>query len=163
MVAEPGGPEDQKPQSDEARSAFVPPTGVGRPTSASDDDHPTSEFAIPTGLTTEPQGSGTGSASGSGPGSGPASGSDTIGSAFAPPRTYSAQHPPPAFTPAHGSPMIRLTKEAPWQDRMRTMLRMPVAERPAPEPVQKSDEAGPAVPRVLDLTLRIGELLLMRR
>ncbi|MFE7399346.1 threonine/serine exporter ThrE family protein, partial [Streptomyces sp. NPDC057557] len=160
MVAEPGGPEDQKPQSDEARSAFVPPAGVGRPTSASDDDHPTSEFAIPTGLTTEPQGAGTGSASGSGPGSGPASGSETIGSAFAPPRTYSAQHPPPAFTPAHGSPMIRLTKEAPWQDRMRTMLRMPVAERPAPEPVQKSDEAGPAVPRVLDLTLRIGELLL---
>ncbi|GGT36368.1 MULTISPECIES: threonine/serine exporter family protein [Streptomyces] len=160
MVAEPGGPEDQKPQSDEARSAFVPPAGVGRPTSASDDDHPTSEFAIPAGLTTEPQGSGTGSASGSGPGSGPASGSDTIGSAFALPSTYSAQHPPPAFTPAHGSPMIRLTKEAPWQDRMRTMLRMPVAERPAPEPVQKSDEAGPAVPRVLDLTLRIGELLL---
>ncbi|MGW1654141.1 threonine/serine ThrE exporter family protein [Streptomyces atratus] len=160
MVAEPGGPEDQKPQSDEARSAFVPPAGVGRPTSASDDDHPTSEFAIPAGLTTEPQGSGTGSASGSGPGSGPASGSDTIGSAFALPSTYSAQHPPPAFTPAHGSPMIRLTKEAPWQDRMRTMLRMPVAERPAPEPVQKPDEAGPAVPRVLDLTLRIGELLL---
>ncbi|AXE78653.1 threonine/serine ThrE exporter family protein [Streptomyces atratus] len=160
MVAEPGGPEDQKPQSDEARSAFVPPAGVGRPTSASDDDHPTSEFAIPAGLTTEPQGSGTGSASGSGSGSGPASGSDTIGSAFALPSTYSAQHPPPAFTPAHGSPMIRLTKEAPWQDRMRTMLRMPVAERPAPEPVQKSDEAGPAVPRVLDLTLRIGELLL---
>ncbi|MFI6722612.1 threonine/serine exporter family protein [Streptomyces sp. R-74717] len=160
MVAEPGGPEDQKPQSDEARSAFVPPAGVGRPTSASDDDHPTSEFAIPTGLTTEPQGSGTGSASGPGSGSGQASGPDTIGSAFAPPRTYSAQHPPPAFTPAHGSPMIRLTKEAPWQDRMRTMLRMPVAERPAPEPVQKSDEAGPAVPRVLDLTLRIGELLL---
>lgn len=43
---------------------------------------------------------------------------------------------------------------------MRTMLRMPVAERPAPEPVQKPDDAGPAVPRVLDLTLRIGELLL---
>ncbi|MFD4940985.1 threonine/serine exporter ThrE family protein [Streptomyces sp. NPDC058239] len=160
MVAEPGGSEDQKPQSDEARSAFVPPAGVGRPASASDDDHPTSEFAIPTGLTTELQGSGTGSASGSGSGSGPASGSDTIGSAFAPPRSYSDRHPPPAFTPAHGSPMIRLTKEAPWQDRMRTMLRMPVAERPAPEPVQKSDEAGPAVPRVLDLTLRIGELLL---
>jgi uncharacterized membrane protein YjjP (DUF1212 family) len=44
---------------------------------------------------------------------------------------------------------------------MRTMLRMPVAERPAPEPAAKSeDESGPAVPRVLDLTLRIGELLL---
>ncbi|MER5613002.1 threonine/serine exporter family protein [Streptomyces sp. NPDC002215] len=158
MVAEQGGPEDQKPQSDEARSAFTPPAGVDRRASVPDDDHPTSEFAIPAGLTAEPQGPGTGSASGSAPGSG--SGSETIGSAFAPPRTYSAQHSPPAFTPAHGSPMIRLTKEAPWQDRMRTMLRMPVAERPAPETVQKADEAGPAVPRVLDLTLRIGELLL---
>ena len=40
------------------------------------------------------------------------------------------------------------------------MLRMPVTERPAPEPAQKPDEGGPAVPRVLDLTLRIGELML---
>ncbi|MFE7706798.1 threonine/serine exporter ThrE family protein [Streptomyces sp. NPDC057486] len=160
MVAEPGGPEDQKPQSDEARSAFVPPAGVGRPAAPSEDDHPTSEFALPAGLTTEPQGSGAGPGSGSASGPGSGSGSDTIGSAFAPPRTYNASQSPPAFTPAHGIPMIRLTKEAPWQDRMRTMLRMPVAERPAPEPMQKPDEAGPAVPRVLDLTLRIGELLL---
>ncbi|WP_326792491.1 threonine/serine exporter family protein [Streptomyces sp. NBC_00841] len=160
MVAEPGGPEDQKPQSDEARSAFVPPAGVGRPAAPSEDDHPTSEFALPAGLTTESQGSGSGPGSGSASGPGSGSGSDTIGSAFAPPRTYNASQSPPAFTPAHGIPMIRLTKEAPWQDRMRTMLRMPVAERPAPEPVQKPDEAGPAVPRVLDLTLRIGELLL---
>jgi uncharacterized membrane protein YjjP (DUF1212 family) len=43
---------------------------------------------------------------------------------------------------------------------MRTMLRMPVAERPVPETVQKTEDEGPAVPRVLDLTLRIGELLL---
>ncbi|MFJ3593923.1 threonine/serine exporter ThrE family protein [Streptomyces sp. NPDC090231] len=161
MVAEPGGPEDQKPQSDEARSAFSQPAGVGRSASPSEEDHPTSEFALPAGLTPEPQGTGgsygTGSASGSG--SAPGSGSETTGSAFAPPRTYSARDSP-AFTPAHGVPMIRLTKEAPWQDRMRTMLRMPVAERPAPEPVQKHDDAGPAVPRVLDLTLRIGELLL---
>ncbi|MET9921329.1 threonine/serine exporter family protein [Streptomyces sp. NPDC006435] len=159
MVAESGGPEDQKPQSDEARSAFVPPAGVEQRTSVPEDDHPTSEFAIPAGLADAP-GTGTGSASGSGPGSGQGSGSDTIGSAFAPPSTYSAQHSPPAFTPAQGIPMIRLTKEAPWQDRMRTMLRMPVAERPAPETAQKSDDVGPAVPRVLDLTLRIGELLL---
>jgi uncharacterized membrane protein YjjP (DUF1212 family) len=156
VVAEQGGPEDQKPQSDEARSAFVPPEGVGKSATPSEDDHPTSEFAIPAGLTPEPPGAG--SASGSGSGSG--SGSDTIGSAFAPPRTHGARQSPPAFTPAHGIPMVQLTKEAPWQDRMRTMLRMPVAERPAPEPVQKPDEAGPAVPRVLDLTLRIGELLL---
>ncbi|MGW5272881.1 threonine/serine ThrE exporter family protein [Streptomyces sp. NPDC004044] len=156
MVAEQGGPEDQKPQSDEARSAFVPPEGVGKSATPSEDDHPTSEFAIPAGLTPEPPGAG--SASGSGSGSG--SSSDTIGSAFAPPRTHGTKQSPPAFTPAHGIPMVQLTKEAPWQDRMRTMLRMPVAERPAPEPAQKPDEAGPAVPRVLDLTLRIGELLL---
>jgi uncharacterized membrane protein YjjP (DUF1212 family) len=82
------------------------------------------------------------------------------GSAFAPPSTYSAKKSPPAFTPAHGMPVIRLTKHAPWQDRMRAMLRIPVGERPVPEHAQRQDEAGPAVPRVLDLTLRIGELLL---
>ncbi|MEU1468698.1 threonine/serine exporter family protein [Streptomyces sp. NPDC005761] len=154
MVAEPGGPDDQKPQSDEARSAFSQPAGVGRSAGPSDEDHPTSEFSLPSGLTPEPQGPP------AGPGTGSASGSDTIGSAFAPPSTYDARNSPPTFTPAHGIPMIRLTKEAPWQDRMRTMLRMPVADRPAPEPVQRHDDAGPAVPRVLDLTLRIGELLL---
>ncbi|MER5278799.1 threonine/serine exporter family protein [Streptomyces sp. NPDC002809] len=154
MVAEPGGPDDQKPQSDEARSAFSQPAGVGKSAPSSDDDHPTSEFSLPSGLAPESQGPA------SGQGTGSASGSDTIGSAFAPPRTYDARNSPPAFTPAHGIPMIQLTKEAPWQDRMRTMLRMPVAERPAPEPVQRHDDAGPAVPRVLDLTLRIGELLL---
>ncbi|MGW0938023.1 threonine/serine ThrE exporter family protein [Streptomyces sp. NPDC002666] len=154
-MAEPGGPDDQKPQSDEARSAFSQPAGVERSAGPSDDDHPTSEFSLPSGLTPEPPGPP------AGPGTGSASGSDTIGSAFAPPRTYDARNSPPAFTPAHGIPMIRLTKEAPWPDRMRTMLRMPVHDRPAPETVQRhDDEAGPAVPRVLDLTLRIGELLL---
>lgn len=141
-MAEQGGPEDQKPQSDEAHSAFVPPAGVGQPTAPSEDDHPTSEFALPVGLHTDPSapsGSGQGSASGTGGGSG----SDTLSSAFVPPSGYTAQHPPPAFTPAHGIPMVRLTKEAPWQDRMRTMLRMPVFERPAPESVQKTDDSGP--------------------
>ncbi|CAM5711123.1 threonine/serine exporter family protein [Streptomyces californicus] len=48
--------------------------------------------------------------------------------------------------------MVKLTKEAPWQDRMRTMLRMPVTERPAAESIQRTDDdTGPAVPRVLDL------------
>ncbi|NYE41522.1 uncharacterized membrane protein YjjP (DUF1212 family) [Streptomyces fulvorobeus] len=154
-MAEQGGPEDQKPQSDEAHSAFEPPRGVGQPAAPVDDDHPSSEFALPTGLHTDPS-----VASGSGSGTGSGSGSDTLTSAFVPPRAYSTQHAPPAFTPAHGSPMVGLTKEAPWQDRMRTMLRMPVTERPAPEIVQKTDDTGPAVPRVLDLTLRIGELLL---
>ncbi|NUK34823.1 threonine/serine exporter family protein [Streptomyces lunaelactis] len=140
MVAEPEGPEDRKPQSDEAHSAFTPPEGVGAP-EAPEEDHPSSEFAVPAGMATD-------------------AAAEPEGSAFAPPRTYSARTSPPAFTPAHGIPVVRLTKDAPWQDRMRAMLRMPVGERPVPEAVQKQDEAGPAVPRVLDLTLRIGELLL---
>jgi uncharacterized membrane protein YjjP (DUF1212 family) len=140
VVAEPEGPEDRKPQSDEAHSAFTPPPGVGQPETP-EEDHPSSEFAVPTGMTTEAP-------------------AEPEGSAFAPPRTYSAKDSPPAFTPAHGIPVVRLTKDAPWQDRMRAMLRIPVGERPVPETVQRQDEAGPAVPRVLDLTLRIGELLL---
>ncbi|MDQ0941673.1 threonine/serine exporter family protein [Streptomyces sp. V1I1] len=140
MVAEPEGPEDRKPQSDEAHSAFTPPAGVGQP-EAPEEDHPSSEFAVPAGLAPEVP-------------------AEQEGSAFAPPSTYSAKKSPPAFTPAHGMPVIRLTKHAPWQDRMRAMLRIPVGERPVPEHAQRQDEAGPAVPRVLDLTLRIGELLL---
>nr|WP_229924959.1 threonine/serine exporter family protein [Streptomyces sulfonofaciens] len=112
--------------------------------SPEDEPHTTSEFAIPQGLA---------------PPGGP---QDREHSGFSAPRTYSARNAPPAFTPPSGIPVFRMTKEVPWQDRMRTMLRMPVAERPAPEhpyrPVE--DEVGPAVPRVLDLTLRIGELLL---
>lgn len=140
MVAEPEGPEDRKPQSDEAHSAFTPPAGVGQPETP-EEDHPSSEFAVPAGLAPEVP-------------------AEQEGSAFAPPSTYSAKKSPPAFTPAHGMPVIRLTKHAPWQDRMRAMLRIPVGERPVPEHAQRQDEAGPAVPRVLDLTLRIGELLL---
>ncbi|UYQ63584.1 threonine/serine ThrE exporter family protein [Streptomyces peucetius] len=140
MVAEPEGPEDRKPQSDEAHSAFTPPAGMEQP-EAPEEDHPSSEFAVPQGLAPEPP-------------------AEPEGSAFAPPRTYSARTSPPAFTPAHGIPALRITKDAPWQDRMRAMLKMPVGERPVPETPQRHDEAGPAVPRVLDLTLRIGELLL---
>ncbi|MFI1444008.1 threonine/serine exporter ThrE family protein [Streptomyces fructofermentans] len=135
--------EDRKPQSDDARSAFVQPTGVVAPPPAVEDESSTtSEFLVPDGLDVTPM---------------PAEGE---GSAFSTPRTYSARHAPPAFTPPAGIPRVDLTKDAPWQDRMRTMLRMPVAERPVPETVQKSEDEGPAVPRVLDLTLRIGELLL---
>ncbi|MFF9395493.1 threonine/serine exporter family protein [Streptomyces griseoluteus] len=141
--------EDRKPRSDEARATFDPeitsefaiPEGLAV-ARGSGEPETTSEFAVPKGLEsaqaeTEPE-----------------------GSAFNPPRTYSAKDAPPAFTPATGVPMITLVTDAPWQDRMRTMLRMPVAERPALEPVARSEDEGPAVPRVLDLTLRIGELLL---
>lgn len=139
--------EDRKPRSDEARydpeitSEFAIPRGLDVP--RGDDSETTSEFAVPEGLLS-PQ---------------PPS-AEPEGSAFSPPSTYSADQAPSAFTPATGVPLVSLVKDAPWQDRMRTMLRMPVTERPAPEPVQRVEEGGPAVPRVLDLTLRIGELLL---
>ncbi|MFF4548054.1 threonine/serine exporter ThrE family protein [Streptomyces sp. NPDC001435] len=142
--------EDRKPQSDEARSAYDPeitsefavPEGLEVP-KATGESETTSEFVLPEGLDA-PQ----------------PPGAEPEGSAFSPPSTYDARQAPAVFTPATGIPAVSLTKDAPWQDRMRTMLRMPVAERPAPEPVQKAEEGGPAVPRVLDLTLRIGELLL---
>ncbi|OIJ96803.1 hypothetical protein BIV25_17525 [Streptomyces sp. MUSC 14] len=137
--------EDRKPRSDEARydpeitSEFAIPEGI-EVSEGGAEPETTSEFAVPDGLAV-PQ----------------APGAEPEGSAFSLPSTYSA---PTAFTPASGIPAVSLIKDAPWQDRMRTMLRMPVAERPAPEPVQRHEEEGPAVPRVLDLTLRIGELLL---
>ncbi|MER8004908.1 threonine/serine exporter family protein [Streptomyces sp. NPDC094149] len=142
--------EDRKPQSDEARGTFDPeitsefaiPAGLVAPGAAVEPET-TSEFAVPDGLAV-PQ----------------SAGADSEGSAFSRPSTYSSKQAPVAFTPATGVPVVSLTKDVPWQDRMRTMLRMPVAERPAPEPPPKAEDGGPAVPRVLDLTLRIGELLL---
>ncbi|MEU3949053.1 threonine/serine exporter family protein [Streptomyces sp. NPDC029526] len=158
--------EDRKPQSDEARSGFVPPAGRGVP--AEPESSTTSEFALPEGLAV-PKAGRTGTESEttsefalpSGLDVTPQPPPDTEGSAFNPPSTYQARQAPPAFTPPAGIPSVRLTTDVPWQDRMRTMLRMPVTERPAPETAQRhDDETGPAVPRVLDLTLRIGELLL---
>ncbi|GGV20743.1 threonine/serine ThrE exporter family protein [Streptomyces griseoflavus] len=155
--------EDRKPQSDEARSGFLPPSGVAAP--AEPDASTTSEFAVPEGLAVS-RPSGTESETTSefavpdGLDVAPPQSAESEGSAFNRPSTYSAKQPPPAFTPPNGVPAVSLTRDVPWQDRMRTMLRMPVTERPAPEPLQRHDDAGPAVPRVLDLTLRIGELLL---
>ncbi|GAA3373839.1 threonine/serine exporter family protein [Streptomyces sannanensis] len=131
MTTEPGGPADRKPVSDEARSAFTPPHGVERPQPL-EDKHPTSEFAVPPGLSTEPP----------------------------PGPEKSAFELPPGLTPAEGVPFVELAGDANWQDRMRTMLRMPAAERPVTEPAQRPEEPALVVPRVLDLTLRIGELLL---
>ncbi|MBM7091908.1 threonine/serine exporter family protein [Streptomyces sp. NPDC012461] len=157
--------EDRKPQSDEARSGFLPPSGRGVP--AEPESSTTSEFAVPEGLAVPKAGrTGTESEATSefalptGLDVTPQPPADTEGSAFNPPSTYRARQAPPVFTPPSGVPVVSL-KDVPWQDRMRTMLRMPVTERPAPEPLQRpDDESGPAVPRVLDLTLRIGELLL---
>jgi uncharacterized membrane protein YjjP (DUF1212 family) len=68
-----------------------------------------------------------------------------------------------AFTPPEGIPVVVLPPEgALWQDRMRAMIRLPATERPAP-PADRLETVGAgtvSVPRVLDLTLRIGELLL---
>ncbi|MEU3607923.1 threonine/serine exporter family protein [Streptomyces sp. NPDC035033] len=143
MVAEPEGPEeapeDRKPLSDEATSEFALPEGlVPEPPPEPEG----SAFVVPEGLAPEPP-------------------PEPEGSAFAPPSTYSAKDSPPAFTPAYGVPLARLPQNAPWQDRMRTMLRLPVGDRPVvPETAAAKGETGPSVPRVLDLTLRIGELLL---
>ncbi|WP_408995769.1 threonine/serine exporter family protein [Streptomyces europaeiscabiei] len=166
-VTEPGKPgpeEDRKPVSDAADGAFVP---VGVVLGIDGDASVTSEFAIPAGLDV-PAGGAESEAQttsefalpeGMAPPEPVAT--EQEGSAFSLPRTYSARHAPVAFTPPTGIPAVSLTKDVPWQDRMRTMLRMPVAERPAPEPPARADgDSGPAVPRVLDLTLRIGELLL---
>ncbi|MEV5436746.1 threonine/serine exporter family protein [Streptomyces sp. NPDC052682] len=156
--------EDRKPQSDEARSTYPPLPRAGIAAPADSESSTTSEFAVPEGLAPPRAGSESEATSEfaipegldvPGP---PAA--EPEGSAFSPPSTYSARNAPPAFTPASGVPVVSLTKDVPWQDRMRTMLRLPVAERPAPERVQKVEDEGPAVPRVLDLTLRIGELLL---
>ncbi|UCM89477.1 threonine/serine exporter family protein [Streptomyces marincola] len=66
------------------------------------------------------------------------------------------------YTPAQGIPALSWNRgTSPWQDRMRSMVRLPLAERPAPEYVPRGeDDTALPVPRVLDLTLRIGELLL---
>jgi uncharacterized membrane protein YjjP (DUF1212 family) len=178
-VAE-GEADDRKPRSDEARSAFVPPAAVvtgahgahGAPGTQGTHGAPgdsesstTSEFAIPAGLdvpqapAAEPETTSE-FAVPSGLDVPQAPPAEPEGSAFSPPRTYSARDALHAFTPPTGVPLVKLTKEAPWQDRMRAMLRMSVTERPALETVRRADEPGPAVPRVLDLTLRIGELLL---
>ncbi|MGW7008481.1 threonine/serine ThrE exporter family protein [Streptomyces sp. NPDC054933] len=122
-------PQDAKPDSDEARSAFTSPLGVPLP-------------PVP-----EPEGSAFLPPSGS-----------TTGSHRLPSSRAAVHHT--AFTPPEGIPVVRLPSEAPWQDRMRAMLRIPVAERPAPERSEKPESEGPPVPRILDLTLRIGELLL---
>ncbi|GAA2501586.1 threonine/serine exporter family protein [Streptomyces thermolineatus] len=139
-------PEEGKPLSDEAHSAFTPPLGVPLPPPP-EPAAPASEFTPPAGVPAPSQPP-----------------EEPEGSAFAPPggRAPAADHGFAAgFTPPTGIPLVRFDKESPWPDRMRALVRMPVAERPVPERAEKpEDGAGPSVPRVLDLTLRIGELLL---
>lgn len=67
-------------------------------------------------------------------------------------------------TPSGGMPVMRLTAGArgqrPWQERMRVLLRTPMSERHSQERGAERTDEGLSVPRVLDVTLRIGELLL---
>nr|WP_246450867.1 threonine/serine exporter family protein [Allostreptomyces psammosilenae] len=60
---------------------------------------------------------------------------------------------------APGAPGAPGAVSQPWQDRMRMLLRTPLYERPAYEPPARVEHTA-SVPRVLDLALRIGELLL---
>lgn len=157
--------EDRKRQSDEVKSVFGSPTGLSVMMDV--EPSPTSEFTVPEGLArTRSQRVPTESETTSefalpeGLDTALPSPAEAEGSAFNLPSTYRAKQAPPAFTPPNGMPSVSLHRDVPWQDRMRTMLRMPVTERPAPEQVHRHDDDGPAVPRVLDLTLRIGELLL---
>lgn len=134
--------DDVTPESDEVRSEFTPPTGVPLPPAP---EREGSGFAPP----------GRGSRAGRASDYPPAHALDSVyaGSGFA----------GSAFTPPDGIPVVVLPPDdARWQDRMRAMVRIPVTERPAPDPpADRQESAHPVpVPRVLDLTLRIGELLL---
>nr|WP_031509178.1 threonine/serine exporter family protein [Streptomyces megasporus] len=154
-MTEAGHAEEREQPTDEnrARSAFLPPSGVPLPSQQTEEEHPTSEFAVPEGLRKIP--------------APPEEEHST--SEFAVPegvRTALPPEPGSAFTPPDGIRTINdlVRPGAPWQDRMRSMVRMPLGERPVPERPRRTDEedvdAGPSAPRVLDLTLRIGELLL---
>ncbi|GAB2573391.1 threonine/serine exporter family protein [Streptomyces capparidis] len=92
----------------------------------------------------------------------PQDGGDEERSAFTPPLGVplppSPQPGRSAFTPPGGVPPA--PADGFWQDRMRTLLRTKqAAERATPEQSTLGENA-PSVPRVLDLTLRLGELLL---
>ncbi|GAA2059194.1 threonine/serine exporter family protein [Streptomyces cheonanensis] len=126
------------------------------------DEHPTSEFALPEGLAPPPA----------------PEAEEEEASGFAVPEGLTTTVPaeersefraPGGATPPNGTAQLPVTlrRAAPgilWQDRMRSLMRAaPTIERITPELPPRAEEEGeeqPAVPRVLDLTLRIGELLL---
>jgi uncharacterized membrane protein YjjP (DUF1212 family) len=130
-----------KPESDEAHSAFTPPRGV--PLLPPPPEPEGSAFAPPASHTTPSATTGT----------------HPLPSQSFNSQSFNSQSFNNAFTPPEGIPLIRVGADAPWQDRMRAMVRTPVAERPVPE-CARTESGGPPVPRILDLTLRIGELLL---
>jgi uncharacterized membrane protein YjjP (DUF1212 family) len=176
----------EEKRAEDARSAFttpqlipvvrpedapVPSVRPVRPERAEEDEHPTSEFAVPPGLTppvTEPAEPASEFAVPEGlttaPPAEPHSAFRYRGETGAGyPGTYPGTEYAGPGPPVYGRAAVSLSKGLPWHDRMRSMVRMPLSERPAPEPLRTAEgeeETPLAVPRVLDLTLRIGELLL---
>ncbi|MGP4109947.1 threonine/serine ThrE exporter family protein [Streptomyces sp. 4N509B] len=127
-----GGERERERGEEETTSGFAVPEGL-RPPPPPSEAETTSEFAVPEGL--------------------------TLSRPSPPHSEYGPSQQAQDFTPAEGVP--RFARGTPWQDRMRTLVRLPLAERPAPELAAEAEaEAAVPVPRVLDLTLRIGELLL---
>ncbi len=170
MSAEHLGPEPARPVTDPAAAAEGQPgrapgpaeggrpAGGGtapRPASAEEGHSRAADTAAPSGSS-----GGRGAPSGERPAVRPQRAAPS-----ADPAAPSGEHAVPypehaaAFTPPDGIPVIVLPPEGGlWQDRMRAMIRLPATERPAP--AAKAHASGHSVPRVLDLTLRIGELLL---
>lgn len=148
------GPRDRRPSAGDGHSAFTPPLGVPLPPAPQAER---SAFAPPSGPLRKADGNGHGRGDGHqdghAEGNGHGNGNGRTGTA-APPKL-----PPAAFTPPGGVPVVRLPPGSPWQDRMRTVLRSRAMERSTPEQ-RATPEQATSVPRVLDLILRIGELLL---
>ncbi|MFE3204638.1 threonine/serine ThrE exporter family protein [Embleya sp. NPDC055664] len=70
-------------------------------------------------------------------------------------------HPGPRAPWEPERPATPRSGASPWQDRLRTQLRFSGHTASIPiVPAPEKPEAGPSVPRVLDLALRTGELLL---
>ncbi|WP_405582943.1 threonine/serine exporter ThrE family protein [Streptomyces sp. NBC_01190] len=123
------------------------------------------ETGASSGAAAQPPGSGYGYGGAAGPvpghTPGPASGPTSTPVPVPVPDGTTAPGGP--FTPPDGIPVVVLPPDdAGWQDRMRAMIRLPATERPVPRvPLERAEAAHTVpVPRILDLTLRIGELLL---
>lgn len=126
----PARPDEHRSAAEETRSAFTPPQGM-----------PVVQPQAKGSAFAPPRGSASPYAAGTADGS-------TTGTRPLPSATR---------TPPGGVPHVRVPN-GPWQDRMRTILRTQSVERSTPE--QSTGIEHASVPRVLDLTLRLGELLL---
>ncbi|GAA1929965.1 threonine/serine exporter family protein [Streptomyces sodiiphilus] len=150
MAGDDKRPEDGRatgrPETGDGHSAFTSPQLM--PVIRLEEDEQSSGFAVPEGLELP------------GPAEEHPTSEFAVPERLRVPEPEEEEHSKFAFTPATGIPALGITRSAPWQDRMRSMVRLPLAERPAPEKPAAEAETPLPVPRVLDLTLRIGELLL---